>query len=88
MTQETLDAATEQEYSQAINTIGQHLFQALSQTVQSLPQHLRNARIVNQALAAFMTNAIAKQFPEDKDARIQTMTKLSELVNLHLNSIP
>lgn len=83
----TTNAVSQEELSQAMNSIGQNLYNTLTQSVQSLPQNLRKGKLVNQALAAFLTNVIYQQFPEDKQAREMTVDQLLSFVKLHLDSI-
>ncbi|KTD78804.1 hypothetical protein [Legionella waltersii] len=84
---ESVATPSQEELNQAMNTIGQQLFQSLSESVQKLPQPLRKGKIVNQALAAFLTNVIYRQFPEDKQARELTIDQLLAFVKQHLAQI-
>lgn len=90
MSNATLDATntiSQDELTQAMNSIGQELYKTLIQSVQNLPQPMRKGKIVNQALAAFLTNVIYQQFPEDKQARKLVIDQLLNFVKLHLEAI-
>lgn len=86
--------ATQQDYSlsqeaygKAMNFIGQNLLTSLVETMQNLPPPLRNNEIALQGLAAFLSNVIHKQFPEDPESRHQLLGRLTRLISTHLDSI-
>jgi hypothetical protein len=90
MSNEVIESVTtpaQEEYNQAMNSIGQQLYKSLTDSVQKLPEHLRKGKIVNQALAAFLTNVIYRQFPDDKQARELTIDQLMAFIKLHLEQI-
>lgn len=78
---------TAEDYSKAMNFIGQNLLSSLVETVQKLPPPLRNDDMVLQGLSAFLGNVLYKQFPEDAEARHQTFERFSRLVNVHLENM-
>lgn len=82
------DALTAEEYSKAMNFVGQHLLSALQQSVEQLPKPLRSRQLVAQALSAFLTNTIYKQYPDNQDACQYMLDEITKLVKAQLNSIP
>lgn len=81
------DELTHEEYTKAMNFIGQHLLAALAQSVEKLPQPLRKYKVVSQALSAFLANVIYKQFPEDAQAREEMHADLTELLSIQLGTL-
>lgn len=82
---ETLSA---ENYSKAMNAIGQHLLSALNQAVEQLPQPLRSRQLVSQALSAFLTNVIYKQYPGHAEACQHMLDEIAKLVKTQLESMP
>lgn len=82
-----VDALTAEDYSKAMNLLGQNLMSALTQSIEKLPQPLRNRKVVSQALSAFLANLIYKQFPEDDESRQQMLDELTKLVQVQLDHI-
>lgn len=78
---------SQEDYSKAMNHIGQNLVSSLTKSVQELPSSLQSKNVVSQALASFLANVIYRQFPEDKETRQQFNSRLHELVQTHLDSI-
>ncbi|WP_019217387.1 hypothetical protein [Legionella tunisiensis] len=81
------DALTAEDYSKAMNLLGQNLLSALTQSIEKLPQPLRNRKVVSQALSAFLANLIYKQFPEDQESRQQMLDELTTLIQVQLDGI-
>ncbi|KTD61438.1 hypothetical protein [Legionella spiritensis] len=81
------DKLTQEDYSQAMNLIGQNLFTALTQSVDKLQPSLRNNNVVFQALAAFLANIVHKQFPDNRDSSKKVIDDLAKLIHLHLDSV-
>ncbi|MDP3269289.1 MAG: hypothetical protein Q8M40_09605 [Legionella sp.] len=79
---------TAEDYSKAMNFIGQNLLTALKQSVEGLPPQLRNRKVVNQGLSAFLTNVIHKQFPDNYEFCQQMLDELTKLVRTQLDQIP
>ncbi|KGP62503.1 hypothetical protein EP47_06255 [Legionella norrlandica] len=79
---------TPEDYAKAMNFIGQNLLSSLTQSVEKLPPQLRNLKVVSQALSAFLTNVIYKQFPENHESCQQMLSEISKLVSVQLNNIP
>jgi hypothetical protein len=86
-TTQTKAALSNEDYSKAMNFIGQSLLSNLSQNAEQLPPELRNIKVISQALSAFLANVIYKQFPDHADSRQQMLDELIELVNMQLNHI-
>lgn len=85
---QSIDAPTAEEYSKAMNFIGQNLWMNLTQSVEKLPPQLRNRKVVSQALSAFLANVIYKQFPENHDLCQQMLDDVTKLVKVQLDNIP
>ncbi|CDZ78767.1 hypothetical protein BN59_03081 [Legionella massiliensis] len=85
---ENTEVLTAEDYNKAMNFIAQNLLSSLSQSMGALPQQLHNRKVVSQALAAFLTNIIYKQFPGDKDLSQEMLNEITEFVKLQLASIP
>lgn len=81
------DTLTAEDYSKAMNLLGQNLLSALTQSIEKLPQPLRNRKVVSQALSAFIANLVYKQFPADQESRQQMLDELTMLIQLQLDSI-
>jgi len=79
---------TEQDYANAMNTIGQSLMTALSQAIQTLPANLRSHDVLSQSLAAFTANVVYQQSPQDKQQREVLLKRINEISTIHLNSFP
>ncbi|HAT1659336.1 TPA: hypothetical protein JBL19_15590 [Legionella pneumophila] len=82
------EALTTEDYSKAMNFIGQNLLSSLTQSVEKLPPQLRNRRLVCQALSAFLTNVIYKQFPEHRESCQQMLDDITKHVSMQLDKIP
>lgn len=81
------DELTNEEYTKAMNFIGQHLLSALAQSVEKLPEPLRKYKVVSQALSAFLSNVIYKQFPDNAEAREQMHADITELMAIQLGTL-
>lgn len=79
---------TNEDYSKAMNFIGQNLLSALVQSVEKLPPPLRNSNVISQALSAFLANIIYKQFPGNPDACQHMLNSIAKLVKMQLDNIP
>lgn len=82
-----VDALTAEDYSRAMNFIGQNLLSSLSQLVEKLPAPLRNQKVVTQGMSAFLANVIYKQFPENQDSCQQMLAELTNLVRIQLENV-
>lgn len=82
------DAPTAEEYSKAMNFIGQNLFAALVQSVEKLPQDVRNRKVISQALSAFLANVIYKQSPDNIESCQQMLDEIAKVVRMQLENIP
>lgn len=78
---------TAEDYSQAMNFIGQNLLLALTQSVEKLPAPFRNRQVISQALSAFLTNVIYKQAPENQEACQEILAEINQLVKAQLDNI-
>lgn len=87
MTSNVQHAPSPEEFSKAMNFIGQNLLSTLIQSIQELPAPLRNNEMVLQGLAAFLSNVIHKQWPDNKEARKETLDRFTKIVNAHLANI-
>lgn len=74
----------EEDYSRAMNFLGQNLLSTLSQAVEQLPPELRNRQVITQALSAFLANVIHKQFPGDEDSCQQLLGDFANLTKTQL----
>jgi hypothetical protein len=83
-----VDTLAPEEYIKAMNFIGQNLLSSLVQSVEKLPQALRSPKVISQALAAFLTNVIYKQFPDDNESSQQMLDEISKFVRVQLENIP
>ncbi|CAM2973299.1 Uncharacterised protein [Legionella steigerwaltii] len=79
---------THEDYSKAMNFIGQNLLSSLIQSVEKLPPHCRNNNIISQALSAFLANIIYKQSPGNPESHQQMLESITNLVRMQLNNIP
>jgi hypothetical protein len=84
----TEPAPTAEEYSQAMNFIGSNLFSSLVQSMEKLPPHFRNQKMVSNALSSFLVNVIYKQSSGNTDAVQQMLDEILKLVKIQLDSIP
>ncbi|STY28243.1 Uncharacterised protein [Legionella wadsworthii] len=75
-----------EDYTKAMNFIGQNLLAALVQSLEKLPPPLRDSNVISQALSAFLANIIHKQFPGDSTACQKMLEALNQLVKLRLES--
>lgn len=78
---------TEEDYSRAMNFIGQNLLASLTQTVEQLSPELRNRKVVAQGLAAFLANVIHKQFPQEPELCSKMLEEFSAQVRVHLELV-
>lgn len=83
-----VDTLTAEDYSRAMNFIGQNLLSSLNQTVEKLPPHFRNRKVVSQALSAFLANVIYKQFPDNHELCQQMLDEITRIVKMQLDNIP
>ncbi|MBA2656285.1 MAG: hypothetical protein H0U70_04785 [Tatlockia sp.] len=81
------NALTEEDYSRAMNFIGQQLLSSLTQTLEKLSPSLRNRAVVSQGLAAFLANVIHKQFPNDFEICEQMLAEFSKNTDIQLKQI-
>ncbi|KTC82291.1 hypothetical protein [Legionella cherrii] len=87
-TPQSVEALTNEDYSKAMNFIGQNLLSSLVQSVEKLPPHFRNSNVISQALSAFVANIIYKQSPENAESRQKMLEAMTNLVRMQLNNIP
>lgn len=85
---QTTPAQTVEDYSKAMNFIGQSLLSALSQILEQLPSELRNKKVVTQGLSAFLTNVIYKQSPNDQESCKEMLAELTNVVRVQLKNVP
>lgn len=78
---------TEKDYNHAMNLVGQNLLKNLSESVNQLPQPLRDHKVIAQSLSAFLANVILKQAGTHADNQQKMLADLVGLVNHHLKSI-
>lgn len=81
------NALNAEDYSRAMNFIGENLLSALTKAVEELPPSFRNRQLISQALSAFLTNIIYKQAPGNQEACQQMLDDISQLVKTQLNNI-
>lgn len=81
-------AQSVEEYSKAMNFVGQNLLSSLSQILGQLPSELRNKQIVTQGLSAFLANVIYQQSPNNQDLCNEMLNELTRLVRLQLENVP
>lgn len=81
------DAWTPENFSKAMNFIGQNLLTALTKSLEELPPAFRNRQLVTQAMSAFLTNIIYQQFPKDDQACQQMLDEMTKLVRSQLQNI-
>lgn len=81
------NALSPEDYTKAMNMVGQNLLNALVQAMQNVPTPLRSNELVMQGLAAFLSNVLYKQFPQNKEARQQGLEHFTKLVAAHLANI-
>lgn len=84
----TTDALTNEDYSKAMNFIGQNLLSSLVQSIEKLPPNLRSSNVISQALSAFLANIIYKQFPESPESCHKMMDAITSLVKMQLGNYP
>ncbi|HHT0592414.1 TPA: hypothetical protein ACTXXA_000275 [Legionella anisa] len=82
----TAKTLTNEDYSKAMNFIGQNLLSSLVQSIEKLPAHLRNSNVISQALSAFLANIIYKQFPDSPESCHQMMDAMTKLVKMQLDN--
>lgn len=76
-----------EEYTRAMNFIGQNLLATLGQAVDKLPQTLRNEKVISQALAAFLTNVVYKYSPHELSASQNMLEQITNTVQVQLKQI-
>jgi hypothetical protein len=79
---------TVEDYSRAMNIIGQSLLSTLTQILEKLPQELRNKKVVTQGLSAFLANVIHKQSPDNQDLCKEMLAELTDFVLIQLENVP
>lgn len=72
------------DYAQAMNLIGQNMYGALAQTMQGLHPAMRNNQMVIQGLAAFFSNILQQQAPDDEGLRQHMLDHFTSVVKTHL----
>jgi len=77
-----IDIPTAEEYSQAMNFIGQTLFSSLVQCMEKLPPHFRNQKMIANSLSAFLVNVIYKQSSGNQASCQQMLDEIEKLVKL------
>ncbi|KTD02454.1 hypothetical protein OQJ19_04945 [Fluoribacter gormanii] len=82
------EALTNEDYSKAMNFIGQNLLTSLVQSVEKLPPHLRSNNVISQALSAFIANIIYKQSPGNPESCQQMLDAITKLVKMQLENLP
>ncbi|PWY57622.1 hypothetical protein DGG96_00565 [Legionella qingyii] len=82
------EALTNEDYSKAMNFIGQNLLTSLVQSVEKLPPHFRSNNVISQALSAFIANIIYKQSPGNPESCQQMLDTLTKLVKTQLENLP
>ncbi len=85
---QSAEILTNEDYSKAMNFIGQNLLSALVQSVEKLPPPLRNSNVISQALSAFLANIIYKQFPGNPESCQHMLSSITKLVKMQLDNIP
>lgn len=88
MNTKTETEPTSEEYSQAMNSIGQNLFSALTQSVEQLQPHFRNQKMVSNALSSFLVNVVYKQSSGNVEVSQKMIDEIFKLVKIQLDSIP
>jgi hypothetical protein len=76
------------EYSQAMNFLGQNLYNALMQSMQQLDPQFRSQTMVSNALSAFLLNIFYKQAEGNREKCEQQLDEIVKLIHLQLESIP
>lgn len=87
-TTESNKALTEEDYTKAMNFLGQNLYNALVKSVEELEPPFRTNKMVSNALSAFLINVIYKQAQGNKDACQQMLDEIVKLITMQLESIP
>ncbi|KTC92390.1 hypothetical protein OQJ18_10215 [Fluoribacter dumoffii] len=87
VTAEKVESLTNEDYSKAMNFIGQNLLSALVQSLEKLPPPLRDSNVISQALSAFLSNIIYKQFPDSPEACQKMLEAISKLVSKQLDKM-
>ena len=85
--QEVQQNLTDEDYSQAMNVIGQNLYSSLAQSIDELPEYMRSKDLVMQALSGFVANIIHQQAPTDPDSCQETLKQVNEIIQMHLTSM-
>lgn len=88
MNANTESAPTAEEYSQAMNFIGQNLFSSLVESMEKLQPQFRNQKMASNALSSFLVNVIYKQSSENIETSQQMLDEIFKLVKIQLDSIP
>jgi hypothetical protein len=76
-----------EDYTKAMNEIGQNLLNALSNTAATMPAQLRTTDMIMQGVATFLANVLHRQFPKDVASRDQLHEYLTHLVSKQLSTI-
>ena len=79
---------SQEEYSQAMNFLGQNLYNALMQSMEQLEPQFRTQKMVTNALSAFLVNIVYKQAQGDKEKCEQQLDEIVKLIGLQIESIP
>lgn len=77
-----------EDYTKAMNFIGQSLLTSLVQSLENLSPPLRNSNVISQALSAFLANIIYKQFPGDAEACQKMLDAITQLVQKQFDNFP
>lgn len=85
---QSVNEKTVEDYSRAMNFIGQSLLSTLTQVIEQLPSGLRNKKVVTQGLSAFLANVIYKQSPDNQDSCKEMLAELTDFVRIQLENVP
>lgn len=76
-----------EDINKAMNLVGQNLYGALGQSLQQLPENMRNKEIILHGISGFLANIMHQQAPNEAAASRELLEKVYKLADAHLGSI-
>ncbi|ARB93534.1 hypothetical protein [Legionella longbeachae] len=83
----TVDKPAAEDYSRIMNFIGQNLYSSLAESMEKLPPHFRNQKMVCNALSAFLVNVIYQQSSGNKESCQKMFGDITQIIENQLNNI-
>ncbi|WP_115711689.1 hypothetical protein [Legionella sainthelensi] len=83
----SIDKPTAEDYSRIMNFIGQNLYSSLVESMEKLPPHFRNQKMICNALSAFLVNVIYQQSSGNSESCQKIFGEITEIIESQLNNI-